>query len=102
MLVTDVEKFLNGSRWYYDRGIPYRRGYLLHGPPGSGKTSFVLALAGHLDFNICVLSLSDSGMTDDRLNHLLTQAPPRSIILLEDIDAAFNHRSIPEQQQGYF
>jgi len=40
-------------------------------------------------------------MTDDRLNHLLTQVPPRSIILLEDIDAAFNHRSVSESQQGY-
>ncbi len=101
MLVKDVENFLNGSSWYYDRGIPYRRGYLLYGPPGSGKTSFVLALAGQLDYNICVLSLSDSGMTDDRLNHLLTQVPPRSLILLEDIDAAFNHRSVNESQQGY-
>lgn len=28
-------------------------------------------------------------LTDDRLNHLLVTAPERSIILLEDIDAAF-------------
>eukprot|EP01035_Chromulina_nebulosa_P022647 gene22647-29326_t len=30
-----------GKQWYSDRGIPYRRGYLLHGPPGGGKTSDV-------------------------------------------------------------
>lgn len=29
---------------------------------------------------------------DDKLNHLLINAPERSIILLEDIDAAFNKR----------
>lgn len=33
-IVLDVRDFLAGGKWYYDRGIPYRRGYLLYGPPG--------------------------------------------------------------------
>lgn len=73
-------------------GIPYRRGYLLHGPPGCGKSSFITALAGELEFGICVLNLSERGLSDDRLNHLLSIAPQNSIILLEDIDAAFTSR----------
>lgn len=73
-------------------GIPYRRGYLLHGPPGSGKSSFIQALAGHIEYNICVLNLAERGLTDDKLNHLLANAPERSIILLEDIDSAFAGR----------
>jgi chaperone BCS1 len=94
LIVNDVHSFLRGGRWYHERGIPYRRGYLLYGPPGSGKTSFILALAGELDYNICVMNLSERGMTDDRLSYLLSNAPPRSLILLEDVDAAFVHRSI--------
>ncbi|PVV02928.1 hypothetical protein BB560_002606 [Smittium megazygosporum] len=89
MIVTDVNGFIHNEQWYEQRGIPYRRGYLLYGPPGTGKTSFIQALAGELGYNICVLNLSERGHTDDRLNHLLTIAPERSIILLEDIDAAF-------------
>lgn len=73
-------------------GIPYRRGYLLHGPPGSGKTSFIQALAGSLSYNICLLNLSERGLTDDKLNHLLGLVPERSFILLEDVDSAFNRR----------
>lgn len=73
-------------------GIPYRRGYLLHGPPGSGKTSFIQALAGSLNYNICLLNLAERGLTDDKLNHLLGLVPDRSIILLEDVDSAFNRR----------
>jgi len=53
----------------------------------AGKSSFIAALAGELDYNICILSLSDKSLTDDRLNHLLCVAPQHSIILLEDIDA---------------
>lgn len=96
----DVQEFLNARTWYLDRGIPYRRGYLLFGPPGTGKTSFVQALAGKLDFNIAMLSLSQRGLHDDLLNHLLLNVPPRTIVLLEDADAAFSNRR-QRDEDGY-
>lgn len=99
-IVSDVQRFLQRDRWYAERGIPYRRGYLLHGAPGSGKSSFITALAGHLDFNICLLNLSERGLTDDKLNHLLSNAPDRSILLLEDVDAAFLGRQ-QAAEDGY-
>ena len=91
-ILQDVEEFRANGSWYADRGIPYRRGYLLYGPPGSGKTSFIQAMAGELDYNICILNLSENNLTDDRLNHLMNNMPERSILLLEDIDAAFTTR----------
>jgi len=30
-LVNDSKEFLHSAKWYSSRGIPYRRGYLLHG-----------------------------------------------------------------------
>ncbi|XP_074094126.1 mitochondrial chaperone BCS1 [Cotesia typhae] len=92
-ILNDCKEFINNPGWYSDRGIPYRRGYLLYGPPGCGKSSFITALAGELERGICVLNLSERGLTDDRLNHLLAVAPQQTIILLEDIDAAFRDRS---------
>jgi chaperone BCS1 len=91
-IVGDVKEFLQKHQWYMDRGIPYRRGYLLYGPPGSGKSSFILALAGELDFNIAIVNLSERGMTDDKLSDLITKLPKKTILLLEDADAAFNNR----------
>jgi len=91
-LYADVTEWIASSQWYTDRGIPYRRGYLLHGPPGSGKSSFIYALAGKLDYNICILNLAERGLTDDRLALALSCVPPHSIVLLEDIDAAFPSR----------
>uniref|UniRef100_A0A452S5K8 Mitochondrial chaperone BCS1 n=1 Tax=Ursus americanus TaxID=9643 RepID=A0A452S5K8_URSAM len=85
-------------------GIPYRRGYLLYGPPGCGKSSFITALAGELEHSICLLSLTDSSLSDDRLNHLLSVAPQQSLVLLEDVDAAFLSRDLaaenPVKYQG--
>ena len=100
-IIEDVKDFLGSAKWYYDRGIPYRRGYLLHGPPGSGKSSFIRALAGDLDYNIAMLNLSERGLTDDRLNHLLTIVPRRTLVLLEDADAAFSNRRTQTDSDGY-
>jgi chaperone BCS1 len=91
-IVYDVKDFLGRQQWYVDRGIPYRRGYLLYGPPGSGKSSFIQALAGELDFGVAIINLSERGMQDDKLAHLLTKLPQRTILLLEDADAAFMNR----------
>lgn len=91
-VVDDLRGFLGRGKWYAERGIPYRRGYLLHGPPGSGKTSFIQALAGELGYNICLLNLAERGLTDDKLNHLLGLVPERSFVLLEDVDSAFSKR----------
>ncbi|KAL8680548.1 MAG: hypothetical protein Q9224_006931, partial [Gallowayella concinna] len=99
-ILGDLKDFLHSERWYYDRGIPYRRGYLLHGPPGSGKSSLIQALAGELDYNIAIVNLSERGLTDDRLNLLLTIIPKRTLVLLEDVDAAFSGRT-QSGEDGY-
>lgn len=38
-LLADCQEFLNDPAFYEERGIPYRRGYLLYGVPGAGKSS---------------------------------------------------------------
>lgn len=69
--------------------FPVLKGYLLHGEPGSGKTSLIHAIAGELNLDIYVISLSKPGMNDTALGNLLCDLPPRCIALIEDIDAAF-------------
>ncbi|CAB3370562.1 Hypothetical predicted protein [Cloeon dipterum] len=101
-ITKDVQDFVNNPGWYSDRGIPYRRGYLLHGPPGCGKSSFISALAGELEMAICVMNLSERGLSDDRLAHLLAVAPVQSILLLEDVDAAFGSREESAQAKAAF
>lgn len=103
MLIADARDFLSSEAWYADRGIPYRRGYLLYGVPGSGKTSLIhgtslymltnllhvrpnaisIAIAGELSLDIYVVSLSAKGMSDNALTTLLGRVPARCILLLE-------------------
>lgn len=100
-IVADIQDFIGSAKWYADRGVPYRRGYLLYGPPGTGKSSFIQALAGHLDYGIAIINLSERGLTDDRLNYLLTIIPQRTLVLLEDVDAAYNNRRQKVESDGY-
>jgi len=93
-IVTDVEQFLDRSTkdWYGKHGIPYKRSYIFYGPPGTGKTSFIQALAGAYGRHVCFLQPNDPKFTDDVFKSCLQQAPEKSIIVLEDIDALFNNR----------
>ena len=75
---ADIARFVERKDWYLDRGVPYHRGYLLTGPPGTGKTSLVRHLAQKFGMAVYV---SDGSIKS------ITSVPPKSILLLEDVDS---------------
>ncbi|TRM69869.1 P-loop containing nucleoside triphosphate hydrolase protein [Schizophyllum amplum] len=89
LLIDDARDFLESRDWYGDRGIPFRRGYLLYGAPGCGKTSIIHSMAGELGLDVYIISLSRAGMDDTKLSELISELPTKCIALMEDIDAAF-------------
>jgi len=91
LLLEDARDFLKSKQWYADRGIPFRRGYLLYGAPGSGKTSIIHSLAGELGLDVYIISLSKAGLDDSTLSSLISSLPEQCIAIMEDIDAAFTH-----------
>lgn len=91
-IVADMTRYLGARSWYVDRGIPYRRGYLFDGAPGTGKTSLVLALAGHFNLPVCLINLG-ALQSDDSLMAAIIDAPANSIIVLEDVDCASSAKS---------
>lgn len=89
-VLADINEYLHPAtpRWYANRGIPLRRGYLFHGPPGTGKTSLSFALAGVFGLDIFVISLLEPTLTEEDLLALFNSLPRRCVVLLEDIDTA--------------
>ncbi|KAK3303457.1 BCS1 N terminal-domain-containing protein [Chaetomium strumarium] len=101
-LIDDVTDYLNPAtrRWYSNRGIPYRRGYLLYGPPGTGKSSLSLALAGFFKMRIYIVSLSSVTANEENLATLFAELPRRCVVLLEDIDTAGLTHTREDGNQG--
>ncbi|KAL8632310.1 hypothetical protein Q9189_001982 [Teloschistes chrysophthalmus] len=89
-LLADINEYLHPKTavWYANRGIPYRRGYLLAGPPGTGKSSLAWAIAGVFGLDIYCISLVEPTLTEEDLGVMFTSLPRRCVVLLEDIDAA--------------
>ena len=89
-LAADAREFFSLRQWYRERGIPYRRGYLLHGSPGCGKGYFVRKLAAAAGVPIYVLDIGKtSTMTNESLpahmhaveaNAVVVPTSPRSRI----------------------
>jgi len=90
-LLQDLREFLSPEtfKWYKQHGIPYKRNYLLYGPPGSGKSSIIQAIAGYHKLNLCYIQPIDPSFTDTTFTEALQSAPSNALIVLEDIDTYF-------------
>ena len=97
----DVKKFMNNEAYYAEKGVPYKRGYLLHGLPGCGKSSLVKALAN--EFSLDIFSIDLETITNENLSKLITEINyltnnTQHILVFEDIDRS----KIFKPHTGYY
>ncbi|GLT47719.1 hypothetical protein SLA2020_213880 [Shorea laevis] len=86
-IIKDLDTFVQQKDFFQRVGRTWKRGYFLHGPPGTGKSSLVAAIANHQRYNIYDLQLQ-SVRSDAELRRILTSTTNRSILLVEDIDCS--------------
>ena len=98
-LLNDVNLFLRSRNLYQLNGIPYRRGYLFHGPHGTGKLSMVHCLAGKLNYSIASLDLTEKDLTIACLKKRLENVPGRCLILIENLDEAFCPQTLSNENK---
>jgi hypothetical protein len=82
----DLKTFTESRKRLNRLELSWRRGYLLSGPPGTGKTSMSLAIAGSLGFQLASLSLTGI-KSDEELKKAVSQLRNRTVLVIEDIDA---------------
>lgn len=90
-LLKDLNQFISSKEWYFKACIPYKRQFILHGDPGTGKTSLCLAIAAYLNLDVYVMNIK-SFQGDQHMQRAFTEIAPGSLLLIEDIDASFNMR----------
>ena len=56
-LIDDIKNFIESEEYYNTKGLPYKRGYLLYGPPGSGKTSIIKSIANQFSMDIYIINM---------------------------------------------
>lgn len=89
-LKNSIKHWLENRNWFYDRSIIHRRGCILYGKPGTGKTKMILECAKHLD--IPIIKVNISNMSEQEFSDIYFKAENPCVFLIEDIDVVFNFR----------
>lgn len=91
-VIEEVKIWRRSRAWYEERHIPWKRGLLLYGPGGTGKTALARACAEDFDMPIFVYALSEVMNFEFMREWKEMEQHTPCIALMEDFDNAFHGR----------
>lgn len=87
----DIQNWINAKELYAEHNIPWKRGLILVGPPGNGKTHFIKATINHFGLNtLYVRNFSEGHEEDeDAIQSIFARARKCApcLLILEDLDS---------------
>ncbi len=91
-LLAETVLWRDSETWFKNRCIPWKRGLLLYGSPGTGKTAFARSLGQELNMPIFSFDLATMTNKDfsNTWSEMMSWTP--CIALFEDIDSIFKDR----------
>lgn len=103
--VCRLAMHLKRPKTFATLGVDPPRGFIVHGPPGCGKTLFAQAVAGELGVPMLQLAATElvsgvSGETEEKIRRLFDTAKQNSpcILILDDIDAIAPRRETAQRE----
>lgn len=91
-IINDIDNFMDSENEYLLRGVKYKRNYLFHGPPGTGKTSIITSIASKYNLDVFIMNFS-SDINDTIFMKMISKLSESSLLVLEDVDSLFNEKS---------
>lgn len=102
-ILDEVNKFLDKSKKFKEHHLMHKRGILLEGPPGTGKTSIITLLIQELVNNydaivLLINSVKDFSLAYEFLKSTFRKIEPKRFVvtIIEDIDKVCNDVIEPE------
>lgn len=98
--IDEIRRWRKSEEWYKSKQIPHKKGILLYGKPGCGKSSVAKALAMELNMPIMIFDLSNMSNSDFQENWDRVKNNAPCMVLLEDIDSIFDGRKNIVHDEG--
>lgn len=99
-LLEDSQKWFQSADWYRQHGILWRRGVLIHGLQGSGKSSLVRKICQIIDIPLYCFDLSSMSNKEFIDNWLDCQTDSPCAVLFDDIDKVFDKQKNVTGENG--
>lgn len=84
-IYNSVTRFYSSINVYREKGILYKLGFMLHGVPGTGKTSTIASIAFDVGKDVYIMDMS-SGIGNAAFISAVSSVPSTAMLVLEDLD----------------
>lgn len=101
LIKMNINNFMKMANLYKECNIPYKKGFLFYGPPGSGKSSLIRSLAFEFQTCVYVLNINDDSIDDESIKRILSSIQSSGkvkFLVFEDVDCSFASRNETERK----